>query len=345
MVRILDVQDMARLIGAHGLETIIMDIMNRMRLDFKNWENFQKIPRPAFHVPDGVLELMPICNDSHFAFKTVNGHPKNPLVGKQTVVATGQVNRVQDGYPILMCEMTLITAIRTAAVSALASDIMSRGDSKSLAVIGTGAQSEYQTIAHKAIRDITQVRYFDTDSKAMAKYADNMRSNFAGAKVDLIACEDAETAVQGADIIIVCTACKAHGEVIHDTWLSDGQHINGLGGDCPGKTELQLDTIRRARVMVEFFEQSFIEGEIQRLDETEARLVVDLHLHEAIRGTKIARENDTQITVFDGVGMALEDFSALMVTQQLAEQYDIGIVRDMVPNISDPKDLFGVLRG
>ena len=335
---------MAHLIGVHGLETTIKDIIDRLRIDFANWQRFEHIPRPAFHVPDGVLELMPVLDDEYFICKTVNGHPKNPAMGKQTVVATGQLNTVADGYPVLICEMTLVTAMRTAAVSALASDVMSRPDAHVLAIVGTGAQSEYQTIAHKAIRDITRIQYFDIDPQAMAKYRDNMESNFAGAKADLIACADAQSAVQGADIVLVCTACKSHGEVVKDAWLSSGQHINGLGGDCPGKTELQLDTLRRARVMVEFFEQSFIEGEIQRMDESEAKNTVDLHLYEAIDGTKTARENNHQITVFDAVGIALEDFSALMVLKHLAQKYDVGNIRHMVPNISDPKNLFSMLR-
>ncbi len=344
MTRVLDAEQMVRLIGMHGLETTICDIMDRLRTDFVNWQQFEQIPRPAFHVPDGVLELMPVLDDTYFVCKTVNGHPKNPSMGKQTVVATGQLNTVADGYPVLMCEMTLATAMRTAATSALASDVMSCKDSKVLAVIGTGAQSEYQTIAHKAIRDIIRVQYFDIDPQAMAKYRDNMQSNFAGAKTELVACADVKSAVAGADIVVVCTACKSHGEVVKDTWLTDGQHINGLGGDCPGKTELQLNTLRRARVMVEFFEQSFIEGEIQRMDKAEAKQTVDLHLYEAIDGTKVARENDTQITVFDGVGIALEDFSALMVIKDLAEKYNVGIIQNMVPNITDPKNLFSMLR-
>ena len=168
----------------------------------------------------------------------VNGHPKN-TAEKQTVVATGQLLNVDDGYPILITEMTLLTALRTASVSAIASDLMARKDASTLAVIGNGAQSEYQTIAHKLIRDIKEVRYFDTDPKAMDKYEQNMKLNFAGHKVDLVRCNDAKSAVTGADIIIVCMICKAHAEVIKYDWLTKGQHINGLGGDCPGKTELQ----------------------------------------------------------------------------------------------------------
>jgi ornithine cyclodeaminase len=343
MVRLLNVKMMTKLIHKQGIEAIFADIMAQLKKDFTNWESFQNIPRPAFHVDGGVLELMPVCGKEKFAFKCVNGHPKNTAVGKQTVVATGQLLNVDDGYPILITEMTLLTALRTASVSAIASDLMARKDASTLAVIGNGAQSEYQTIAHKLIRDIKEVRYFDTDPKAMDKYEQNMKLNFAGHKVDLVRCNDAKSAVTGADIIIVCTACKAHAEVIKYDWLTKGQHINGLGGDCPGKTELQKEILENSYVAVEFFDQSFIEGEIQVFDEEKARSIVDAHFYEIIRGDKVGRNNDDEITVFDSVGIALEDLSALSVIHTLSEKYNIGEIYEMIPDIKDPKNLFGLL--
>ena len=343
MVRLLNVKMMTQLIHKQGIEAIFADIMAQLKKDFTNWESFQNIPRPAFHVDGGVLELMPVCGKEKFAFKCVNGHPKNTAVGKQTVVATGQLLNVDDGYPILITEMTLLTALRTASVSAIASDLMARKDASTLAVIGNGAQSEYQTIAHKLIRDIKEIRYFDTDPKAMDKYEQNMKLNFAGHKVDLVRCNDAKSAVTVADIIIVCTACKAHAEVIKYDWLTKGQHINGLGGDCPGKTELQKEILENSYVAVEFFDQSFIEGEIQVFDEEKARSIVDAHFYEIIRGDKVGRNNDDEITVFDSVGIALEDLSALSVIHTLSEKYNIGEIYEMIPDIKDPKNLFSLL--
>ncbi len=342
MVRLLDVKALSKLVHTHGLEAILQDIITKLREDFSRWDDFQIIPRPAFHVKDGVIELMPVCDSKYFAFKCVNGHPKNPSIGRQTVVATGQLLNVSDGYPILMSEMTMVTAMRTAGVSALATDLLARKDSTKLAIIGTGAQSEYQTIANKLVRDIKEVRYFDTDPKAMAKYHANMSSNLAGAKLNLIPCADTREAIKGADIIIVCTADKTNAEILKYEWLEEGQHINGLGGDCPGKTELEGKIVQNSKVVVEFFEQAFIEGEIQKFTEAEAREIVDAELHEVVNG-KAIRENDSEITVFDGVGIAMEDYSGLCVINELAEKYSIGDKHEMVPDIADPKDLFGEL--
>ncbi len=343
MVRILDVKAVLSIVHKCGLNNFLNLLIDRIKHDFSNWEKFDKIPRPAFHVPDGVIELMPVCNDEKFAFKYVTGHPKNPDLKRQTVVATGQLSNVLDGYPLLLSEMTLLTALRTAATSALASDYMARDDAKVLAIIGTGAQSEYQVIAHKLIRNIEEVRFFDVDRQAMDKFEKNMNTNMAGQIVKLSPCKNAKQAVDGADIIIVCTACKAHAKVIKDEWIVDGQHINGLGGDCPGKTEIEASLLKRATVVVEFFEQAIIEGDIQQFSKEEAASIVHAHFHEIILNKKQARTDQKQITIFDGIGIALEDFSALNLINKLANEYGEGITTEMVPDILDPKDLFSVM--
>lgn len=112
---------------------------------------------------------MPTADKELFTYKYVNGHPGNPKYGKQTVIATGQLSEIKHGYPLLISEMTILTALRTAAATILATDYLARKDSKTMALIGTGAQSEFQTLAHKLIRPIQTVRYFDTDPQAMKK--------------------------------------------------------------------------------------------------------------------------------------------------------------------------------
>ncbi len=310
-----------------------------LRSDFLRWDEFNKIPRPAFHVPDGVIELMPIADNEFFTYKYVNGHPKNPLQNKQTIVATGQLSRVADGHPLLISEMTLLTAFRTAATAALATDLLARKDSSVLALIGTGAQSDFQALAARLVRDIKTIRFHDIDPKAMQRFANNMQHY----DVELIPCKSNEEAVKGADIITVCTACKDHVNVIMNDWIQPGVHINGLGGDCPGKTELEPDLLRRAKVVVEFFEQSFIEGEIQHFSEAEAKKIVHAELWELLKGSKALRTSNDEITIFDSVGFAIEDFSVLKLTYELAKQYDIGEPMNMIPQLDDPKNLFSAL--
>ncbi|MFN8770685.1 MAG: ornithine cyclodeaminase [Neisseriaceae bacterium] len=338
-MKLIAVEDIAKLVKLHGFNNFILDLVEYIKSDFKRWNDFDKSPRHAIHVEGGVIELMPVADKSNYTFKYVNGHPKNPFSGKQTVVATGQLSRVHDGYPLMFSEMTVLTAFRTAATTIIASDLLSRKDSQVLAIIGTGAQSEFQTLAHKLIRDIKEVRYFDIDPDAMKKYANNLRDS----GLNLVACDNAKSAVNGADIVVVCTACKGHVNVILNEWLSPGVHINGLGGDCPGKTELEKDILYRSKIIVEYLPQSAIEGEIQQLAQNEIEHYVYAELWELITSIKLGRVSQDEITVFDSVGFALEDFSILRLVYELSQKYVIGQDRNFVPPISDPKNLVSVI--
>lgn len=339
-MKIITIETLVTLIEQHGFDNYLRDLINTLKRDYGRWHEFTKMPRPAMHVPDGVLELMPICDDSYYSFKYVNCHPNNPRQGKQTVVATGQLSRVDTGYPLLFSEMTLLTALRTAATSALATDLMARQDAHVVAIIGTGAQSEFQIRALRLVRDITEVRYFDIDAAAMDKFERNM----SNASLKLTRCASARQAVKGADIITVCTACKQHVDVIKDDWVKTGVHINALGGDCPGKTELELSILSRSRTVVEYFDQAVIEGEIQRFDASEARHHIHAELHELVTGRKQGRLSADDITLFDSIGIALEDYSALRLTYELAGKYELGEERNLTPVLADPKDLAAMLQ-
>ncbi len=339
-MKIISVESLTKILKHHGFDNFMMDLMRSLKRDYGRWQSFTKMPRPAMHVPSGVIELMPICdNQLYYTFKYVNCHPKNTLIGQQTVVATGQLSRIDTGYPLMFSEMTLLTALRTAATAALATDLMARKNTHVLTIIGTGAQSEFQVQGLQLVRDITEVRYFDTDSKAMDKFEKNMSNKH----LKLVRCKDVQEATIGADIITVCTACKAHVDVIKNEWVKEGVHINALGGDTVGKTELELGILSRSRIVVEYFDQAFIEGEIQRLSKKQAKKMAHGELHEVVRGLKKGRENDEEITLFDSIGIALEDYSALRLTYELAEKYNIGEERNITPVLKDPKDLISTL--
>ncbi len=338
-VRVVTVQDVAKIISLHGFNQFILDLVSYLKQDFTRWNEFDKSPRHAVHVDGGVLELMPVADKENYTYKYVTGHPKNTLTGLQTVVATGQLSTVDSGYPLMYSEMTILTALRTAATAIIAGDLLSRKNSSVIAIVGTGAQSEFQVRAHCLIRDIKEVRYYDNDLLAMKKFANNMES--FGLK--LIACNNAQEAVQGSDIIVVCTACKGHVNVIQNDWVVPGMYISGLGGDCPGKTELDVNILFRSKVVVEYKPQSIIEGEIQLLSPTDIDKIVHGELWELITKQKAGRISDDEITVFDSVGFALEDYSVLRLTYALATKYGIGCDMDLIPQITDPKNLISSL--
>lgn len=330
MTRYVGTVEMAQLLRRLGPDTVLRRLAACLHADFLRWPEFDLAPRLASHFPHGVIELMPVCDGRLYAFKFVNGHPGNPRTGRQTVVAFGALADVATGYPVLVSEMTVLTALRTAATSALAASFLARPGSRSMALIGTGAQAEFQALAFKAILGITEIRLFDIDARAVAK----ARANLEGRGLQLVCAGTVAEAVAGADIVTTATADKARATILSADLVESGQHLNAIGGDCPGKTELERDILARARTVVEYAPQTRIEGEIQQMP---ADYPVT-ELWRVLRGEAPGRERAEDITLFDSVGFAMEDFSALRCLLNLA---GTGPDLDLVPMPDDPRDLFG----
>ena len=336
LVPFVSVDNMMRLVHANGLDTMLIRIANRIEADFLRWDAFDKTPRVASHSDVGVIELMPTSDGDMYGFKYVNGHPKNMAEGLQTVTAFGLLADVNSGYPVLLSEMTLLTALRTAAMSALAAKHLAPKGATTMAMIGNGAQSEFQCRAFAAICAVTHVRLYDIDPAATAKCA----ANLADSGLHVTFCTTPEDAVTGAQIITTCTADKQNATVLTDNMVGAGVHINAIGGDCPGKTELHSDILHRSDIFVEYPEQTRIEGEIQALGADHPVI----ELHDVFKGNTIGRKDDKQITLFDSVGFAIEDFSALCCILDTIKGTDFYIDLDMLADPDDPRDLYGMLQ-
>jgi ornithine cyclodeaminase len=146
MVSYLGVSDIQRLVNRIGPATFIERLAGEIEADYARWEEFEKSARLASHSPVGVIELMPTSDSRLYSFKYVNGHPQNTAAGLLTVTAFGVLADVATGYPLLLSELTITTALRTAAMSALVARHLARPDSRVMALIGCGAQAEFQTI-------------------------------------------------------------------------------------------------------------------------------------------------------------------------------------------------------
>ncbi len=333
MVKVLTIPDIKKLISHIGLKNFFSELVTAIENEFARWEHFQKSPRHAVHLQQGVIEVMPICDDEFYSFKYVNGHPKNTDLKKLTVVAIGLLADLKTGYPLLISEMTLLTAFRTAATSALAAKYLARKNSKTIGIIGTGAQAEFQVLAQKALFDIQTVKYFDIDQNAMKKFHHNLRDQ----GFELIPCDDAKSVVENVDIITTATATKKQAKILDIHSLQPGLHINTIGGDCPGKTECDKDILSRAKIVVEYLQQSLHEGEIQQMGNSAS---VYAELWELVTGKKKGRESDQEITLFDSVGFAIEDFAILKFMYAMAIKNNMGASMDLIPQLNDPKDLF-----
>ena len=204
-----------------------------------------------------------------------------------------------------------------------------------MAIIGAGAQCEFQALAFKALCGVETVRIYDIDPAATRKAV----ANLAGQGIEAIGCGSKEEAILGAEIVTTCTADKRFATILTDNMIGAGVHINAIGGDCPGKTELARDILLRSDIFVEYAPQTRIEGEIQQLDKD----YPVTELWQVIAGLAPGRRDARQITLFDGVGFAIEDFSALRyIRDQLPTtgHYDN---LDLLADPDDPRDLFGMV--
>lgn len=305
MVPFVSVARMMALVNRIGVARMIAQIANAIEEDFARWEQFDKVPRIAAHSEEGVIELMPTSDGSTYGFKYVNGHPANMARGFQTVTAFGLLAKVDTGYPILLSEMTLLTALRTAAMSVVAAKYLAPKNARCMAMIGNGAQCEFQALGFQSMLGIDEIRLYDIDPLATAKAKVNLENR----GLRIVCCGSAQEAVTGAQIITTCTADKQYATILTDNMVGAGQHLNAIGGDCPGKTELHHDVLWRV-----------IAGQIP------------------------GRTSDREITLFDSVGFATEDFSALRVVYDLVRESGEFDALDMIADPDDTRDLFGMLQ-
>ena len=155
----------------------------------------------------------------------------------------------------------------------------------------------------------------------------------------LTACTSAEEAMEGAGIVTTCTADKQNAMILTDNMVGAGVHINAVGGDCPGKTELHRDILLRSSIFVEYPPQTRIEGEIQQLAPDHPVT----ELWQVITGAAKGRSDARQITLFDSVGFAIEDFSALRYVDDAVRGTRFCAEVDVIADPSDPKNLFGLV--
>jgi len=343
MVRFVNVHNLSRWAADTGLEPLLRDLTTEMETQFRRWPSFDKAPRVGSHSENGVIELMPTSDGVTYAFKYVNGHPINSTRDLQTVTAFGALADVDTGYPSMLSEMTLLTALRTAATSAMAAKVLAPANATTMAMIGAGAQSEFQALGFRSNLGINSLRIYDVDPAAMTK----LERNATSLGFDVTVCANAEQAISGAQIITTCTADKRNATILTDEMLERAQsaapgrgvHINAIGGDCPGKTELDIELVKRASIFVTYPEQTFIEGEIQSLP----RDWPLTELWQVLTGQAVGRSTEEELTIFDSVGFAIEDFTALNFLNDRLAGTDYFEDLDLIAEPSNPKDLFALV--
>lgn len=333
-MKTLNSHHIAALLNRVGLETSLKMLFDAIKTDYQRFNDFSLSPRQASHFTNGVIELMPTATADHYSFKYVNGHPINATQSQLSIIAFGALCDTHSGKPLLLADMTLLTALRTACTSALAASYLANPDASTLGLIGCGAQSEFQAVAMHTLNGIHTIRYFDIDTHAMEKFADNLNKY----NLNLIPCDSIATACQNAAIVTTATAAKKRANLLHANHIQPGTFINAIGGDCPGKTELDPALIQQAKVVIEYQPQTAIEGEIQNADH-----INTTELYRIVQGETNPRTNQDDIIIFDSVGIAIEDFSALRFLNTLCDTHEEIGFGSLLPQPQDPKNLFAEL--
>lgn len=334
-LRLLTYIDVLEIVNRVGLFKFMDEMISRVEEAFRRWHSFKMVPRVSFHYSHGVMEAMPVSDDKYYIVKIVNGHPENPSKNLLTVVAVGLLADVETGYPLMLCDATLLTAFRTAATSAVATKYLARPNSKSLGIIGTGSQAEFQCIAISRVVPVNEVVFYDIDQLAMDKFEKNIQH----IGLETHRASSAGAVASAADILVTATAVRGKHKVVSKKHVKPGTHINAIGGDAPGKTELDPCILFDAKVVVEYLEQAATEGEVQNITADK----VYAELWEIVTGMKNGRVNEQEITVFDSVGIALEDWAALTYIYEKAQELDSGTNVRLLPKVLNPKDLFSLL--
>jgi alanine dehydrogenase len=321
-----------------GLKNFLLQLMESLEIGFKRFTDKRiKVPaRQELFFPFGSIATMVAADDESFACKLVNTHFQNSTnFDMPTVMATGVLLDVQTGYPIMLTESTILTALRTGATSAIATKYLANKKSKTVGIVGNGAQALPQLHALSLIMEIERVYAYDIDhdaSKSFKISAEKLLNGKAEIRVT-----DAKTTSSQSDVLVAVTSNGVNSApVIYENWIRNGTHINAVGGSVANQIELQKSLLDKAKVIVDFRDQAIYEGESQQI----AKEQIYADLSEIVKGNKVSGISEQDITVFDSVGFALEDLQAFKLVYDLASSEGVGKIVDIAARPSFSKNLY-----
>lgn len=331
--------DVRGLIRSVGIDRLMDDLIARLEAAFRSIDGSTEIPvRTGFHYEtptSGLIEWMPIKTPGGpVVIKVVGYHPSNPAARRlPTVISTLFAYDTATGHLAAVMDGTLLTAMRTGAASAVASRWMARPDSRSLGLIGCGAQAVTQLHALGRLFALDRVLIHDTDASAMASFPSRVRA-FIGQSTE-IRVADADTIMRDADIVCTSTSVAVgQGPVVDPLECKPWLHVNAVGSDFPGKTELSKAFLEESFVCPDTLDQASAEGECQQLDAgTIPASIVDI-----VRGKHSAAALQARRTVFDSTGWAIEDQVVMSLALEWAEELGIGREVAIECLSEDPRD-------
>lgn len=316
------------------------ELIDRLDNTFRTYqpEHYELPPRGGFAYTTpvtGLLEWMPIMHaGNHITLKIVRYHPANPdRTEMPTILCSIGSYNTDSGHLVGLADGTFLTALRTGAASAVASEALARPNATVLGVIGLGAQAVSQVHAISRRFTLTEVLGYDSDELAMQTFAERVAPLVA--RDTEIKFQSAETIVQSSDIICTCTSIDAGaGPLFDDTTTKPWLHINAIGSDFPGKTELPRPLLERGAVIPDFREQAEREGECQQLSPDAIGPELSTLLKQQVEHSGMR----DRLTVFDSTGYALEDHVAMDMLLEYCEDAGIGDMVQLESSIGDPRN-------
>ena len=274
-------------------------------------------PRNRIRMPGGFFHFMVASNEGHGVF----GYKAYPSFagGAKMIV---MLYDYETGALLSCMEGGRLGQIRTGAATGLATKYMAKQDAATVAVIGSGFQARTQLEAVCAVRDIKGVKVFSRKEERRTAFAERSSESL---KVDVKAVESAEECVEGAEVVIVITSARE--PALLGEWLSPGAHVNAAGGNHWMRREVDEETVLRSEVIVvDDLDQAKIEcGDLMWLEPRGSfRWDMAKELQDVVAGSVNGRPSPESITLFESMGLALEDIAAAHLVYKKAKEQGIG---------------------
>ena len=319
MVLVLSREDIASVLEMDD----VIDAVERAFVDFAKGRA-KMPPRSIMDFPenDGWVGIMSAAIETagSIGTKVVTVFKNNAGKSMPTTMATILLNDASTGEPLAIMEAGLITAMRTGAASAIATKYLARKDSHVVGLFGAGIQAKYQLFGVSRVRKVGNVKQYTPTKARQKKFAEEMEKEI-GAKIQIVG--DPKEAVQNSDIVITATTSPT--PVFNGKWVSDGTHINAIGAHTKDTRELDTTLIEKAKIVVDLREAALKEaGEIVIPKAEGKKLNIYAELSELVSGKKKGRTSDSEVTVYKGCGIALEDLAVAKLAYDLATKKALG---------------------
>ncbi|MGX1306043.1 alanine dehydrogenase [Amorphus suaedae] len=275
---------------------------------------------------NNMLGLMPgaMSDPACFGVKLVCLFPENPEFGYSSHQGAMVLFETRHGAAVAMMNAGRLTAVRTAAASAVATRVLANEDAATLAIVGTGEQAEFHLEAMLAVRQIRRVRIVGRRSERAEAFAALARGRYPGVAFDWGT--DVKAAVAGADI--VCTVTAAAEPILFGDWIAPGTHLNVVGASVPSKTEIDQDLVVRSALFADYRPSIFAQaGEL--VGAIEAGRVGKEHvlaeIGEVLSGAHPGRTDADQITLYRSLGIAAQDLACAQFCYETAKARGLGV--------------------